>query len=85
MYSKDSLPVFSWLVCQGTAVWQPPDTPHKFRGKPLKTPQKATPLYHYGYGRGDVLFAPSVDGTHRQLQSKCDGRSYWWVQHLKRF
>ncbi|MCX5920452.1 MAG: hypothetical protein NTW61_03885 [Candidatus Melainabacteria bacterium] len=35
--------VFSWLVRQGTAVWQPPDTPHKVRGKPLTTPKKPPP------------------------------------------
>ena len=26
---------------------------------------------------GDAFFAPAVDGTHRRLQSKRDGRSYW--------
>jgi hypothetical protein len=38
-----------------------------------------------GHGRGDVLFAPAVDGTHRQLQSKCDGRSYWLLLTLTLF
>ena len=69
--------VFSWLVCQEVPVWAPPDTPHKFRGYPPKIPPKSQPSMPQGHGRGDVLFAPAVDGTHRQLQSKCDGRSYW--------
>ena len=59
----------------------------KFRGKPLRKnhPKRHPPMPPEGHWRRDVLFAPAVDGTHRQLQSKCDGRSYWVVWTLTLF
>jgi hypothetical protein len=41
--------VFSWLVCQGVAVWQPLDTPRKFRGAPPKIPPKSHPPMPQGH------------------------------------
>ena len=78
------VPWFSWLVCQGVAVWHPPRHPPrhppKIQGVPPKIPPKRhPPMPPKGHWRGDALFDPPVDGTHRRLQSKRDGRSYWLV------
>jgi hypothetical protein len=79
------VPSFRWLVCQGTAVWQPPDTLFNYFWtnlgvNPYPTPEKP-PLYTTpGIDEG-MFFSPlRANGTHRQLQGKCDGRSYWLVR-----
>jgi len=45
----------------------------QIQGQAPKNPKKATRLCHQ---TGIDGFAPLVDGTHRRLQSKRDGRSY---------
>jgi hypothetical protein len=50
--------VFSWLVCQGVAVWHPPTPPENSGGLPLKSPQKATRLCHQKGIDGGMFFLP---------------------------
>ncbi|MCX5920885.1 MAG: hypothetical protein NTW61_06165 [Candidatus Melainabacteria bacterium] len=58
------VPSFSWLVCQGTAVWQPPDTLFNYfwtnsGASPYgKTALNATPLCHQTGIDGGMFFLP---------------------------
>ncbi len=62
--------------CGLATPWHPP----QIQGVPPKIPPKRhPPMPPEGHWRGDALFDPPVDGTHRRLQSKRDGRSYWLV------
>ena len=60
-----------------------PQHPPQIQGQAPKDPQKATPLCHYGHGRGDVLFAPSVDETHRRCRAKAMVVPTGWFELLR--
>ena len=76
----DCRTVFRWLVCHGVPVRAPPDTPHEFRGKPLKTPKKP-PAYATRALTAGCSFCPYGGRNAVRQQGKRTGRSYWLVRY----
>ena len=74
-FSSVVIPSFRWLVCQGTAVWQPPNTLFNYfgqiQGQAPKTPKKP-PLYATRALTRGCSFCPyggrnAVRKTHRSF------------------